>query len=188
MLLPWTAAPLTKAVARALRAAPEGRPVFVLGDGRLAQALAETGYRVVRAGGDPSPRRRHAPDAICDEKRLPVASSTLSAVVGWAAGDREDWQELLAEWVRAVAPSGVVVLVDALSVSRLRPGLGASSGHARASELTRRALCAGLTDIEQRRAGRRMVTSGAVAAALKLEGVDRAPVADPSPELALRRG
>jgi hypothetical protein len=62
------------------------------------------------------------------------------------AGDRADWAPTLAAWAAAVIDGGGLVLVD----------------RAAATELSRRALCAGLTALEQRVAGRWTVTSGVV--------------------------
>ena len=59
----------------------------------------------------------------------------------------------LAEWMRVVRPGGGVVLVD--RVAR--------------TQATRLALCAGLTELEQRAAARAVVTSGKVAS-LELTG------------------
>lgn len=53
---------------------------------------------------------------------------------------------MLAEWSRAVADGGLVVLVD----------------RAPSIELSRRALCGGLAELQQRPAGRMTVTSGIV--------------------------
>lgn len=81
--------------------------------------------------------------------QLPVADGELSAVVGVGALAPENavaMHRLLGEWVRAVRDGGAVVLVD-----RVPRTLA-----------TRRALCAGLTEIEQRAAGRAIITSGLV--------------------------
>lgn len=77
---------------------------------------------------------------------LPLADGTLAALVGAGAGETPDGARLLAEWTRAVRHGGAVVLVD----------------RAPREVLTRRALCAGLREIEQRMAGRLVVTSGLV--------------------------
>jgi hypothetical protein len=68
---------------------------------------------------------------------LPFADGELAALVVRGAEPREGW-------LRAVRPGGAVVLVSAPP----------------AAEQSRRALCAGLVDLEQRRAGRLVVTSG----------------------------
>ena len=66
-----------------------------------------------------------------------LGDKTLAAVIG---------ADMTSDWVRVVRDGGVIVLVD--------------RGHA--AEASRRALCAGLMEIEQRHAGRVVVTSGRV--------------------------
>ena len=73
-----------------------------------------------------------------------LAPASFAAVVAVGAGDRADWAPTLAAWAAAVLDGGGLVLVD----------------RAAATELSRRALCAGLTALEQRVAGRWTVTSG----------------------------
>lgn len=73
-----------------------------------------------------------------------LAPASFAAVVAVGAGDRDDWAPTLAAWAAAVIDGGGLVLVD----------------RAAATELSRRALCAGLTALEQRVAGRWTVTSG----------------------------
>jgi hypothetical protein len=134
------------AVAETLRAAPSG-PVAVVGQPRLARALAARGIAVI--GVDVEAKRSKKSDTAPVRARtdaLPVADRTLAALVGWGAGAREDWADLLAEWSRAVADGGVLVMVD-----RGAP-----------TELSRRALCGGLAELQQRPAGRLVVTSGVV--------------------------
>jgi len=131
-------------------AVPPEPPVAVIGDLRLGRALAERGRRVVILDRDRRRLRRlkrghlvcASPDA------LPIADRTLSALIGLGVGARDDWQAILGEWSRTVGDGGVLVLVDRTP----------------AAEMTRRALCAGLAEIEQRSAGRVVVTSGLVTA------------------------
>jgi hypothetical protein len=68
----------------------------------------------------------------------------FGAVVAGGLARAEDWQARLDSWCKAVGHSGLIVLVD----------------RGQATELSRRALCGGLTQIEQRVAGRVLVTSG----------------------------
>jgi len=75
---------------------------------------------------------RARPDA------LPVATGALGALVAVGGADAAD------EWHRALRPGGAVVLVAA----------------GPEAELSRRVLTGGLVDLEQRRAGRLVVTSG----------------------------
>jgi hypothetical protein len=70
--------------------------------------------------------------------------SGFAALVAGGLARADDWQERMATWCRAVEPGGVLVLVD----------------RGQATELARRALCGGLTAVEQRAAGRVLVTSG----------------------------
>jgi hypothetical protein len=71
---------------------------------------------------------------------LAAAADALAALV---AVTREEPDP---EWTREVRAGGAVVLVAALA----------------STELSRRALCAGLVDLEERRAGRLLVMSGRV--------------------------
>jgi hypothetical protein len=73
-----------------------------------------------------------------------LEEARYSAVVAGGLARAEDWQEELGRWCRAVVPGGLIVLVD----------------RGQATELSRRALCGGLTSIAQRAAGRVVVTSG----------------------------
>ena len=68
----------------------------------------------------------------------------FGAVVAGGLARAEDWLEKIAAWCCAVAPGGLVVLGD----------------RGQATELSRRALCGGLTAVEQRAAGRVLVTAG----------------------------
>ena len=126
------------------------QPLAVIGDVRLGRALAERGRRVVIVDGDRKKLRRLKRGARLhgDARHLPVADRALGALIGLGASDRDDWESVLAEWSRAVEDGGALVLVD-----RAEP-----------AEMTRRALCAGLAEIEQRSAGRVVVTSGLVTA------------------------
>ena len=73
-----------------------------------------------------------------------LAGGQFAALVAGGLARMEDWQERIAAWCRAVVPGGLIVLVD----------------RGQATELARRALCGGLTAVEQRTAGRVLVTSG----------------------------
>jgi hypothetical protein len=77
---------------------------------------------------------------VTHAEELAVGDDAVSALV---AVTRE---EPSAAWSRAVRSGGALVLVAPLP----------------STELARRALCAGLTDLEQRRAGRLLVMSGRV--------------------------
>jgi hypothetical protein len=72
--------------------------------------------------------------------------ASLAALVGVDLAVAAGWEDTLRGWSRAVRDGGAIVFVD----------------HGHAHEASRRALCAGLTEIEQRRAGRAVITSGVV--------------------------
>ncbi|HLU65483.1 MAG TPA: hypothetical protein VKZ63_04380, partial [Kofleriaceae bacterium] len=108
------------------RAGQEGR-VAVIDNARLARRLEDHGREVVAVEADGALEER-----------------AFAAVVAGGLARKDDWQERLAGWCRAVVPGGLIVLVD----------------RGQAAELSRRALCGGLTAVEQRAAGRVLVTSG----------------------------
>lgn len=120
-----------------------GAPIAVLGDARLARALAARGRAVTLAGADPRTTKK-LPAGVNLVDALPDRGA--AAVVALGAGERDDWEAAMADWSRAVVDGGGLVLVD----------------RAPAMELSRRALCAGLSALEQRVAGRWIVTSGLV--------------------------
>ncbi len=145
------------AVSAALRAAdPDpARPIAVVGDLRLARALVDRGHKVliVAQAGDARGLRRlekrgRGAGVQAAADALPVRDRSLAAVVGVGAASSERGDATIVEWSRGVVDGGPVILgarVDAADVSRL-------------------ALCAGLCEIEQRAAGRGVVTSGLVSA------------------------
>ncbi len=106
------------------RAGVSGK-VAVVDNERLARQLSEGGREVVSVGGAES-------------------GAGFAALVAGGLARADDWQAQMAAWCGAVAPGGLVVLVD----------------RGQATELARRALCGGLTAVEQRAAGRVLVTSG----------------------------
>src|SRR5260370_457284 len=67
-----------------------------------------------------------------------IEDGSLDAVVGVDIASDAGWEPVLREWSRVVRDGGAIVMVD--------------RGHA--SETSRRALCAGLSELEQRHAGR----------------------------------
>jgi hypothetical protein len=117
-------------------------PIAVVGNARLATALG--------AGRDVIPVGLSARAAKKLPRNLPDTSSlepgSLAAVIGVGIAIDEAWADTLRAWVRVVRDGGAIVFVD--------------RGHAQ--EASRRALCAGLTELEQRRAGRAVITSGLV--------------------------
>jgi hypothetical protein len=137
-------APAAGAVEAALASAGAGGPVAVLGQPRLARALASRRAVITVAPPAVSLRRAPGPRAYAAERALPVRGGALGGVV--ACAPAAGWDEAIAEWSRAVRDGGAIVIVDRVA----------------APEAARRALCAGLVDIEQRHAGRTVVTSGRV--------------------------
>jgi hypothetical protein len=127
------------------------RPVCVVGDLRLARALADRGRKVVIVAPDARGLKRLAKrgrgtgvQAASDA--LPIRDRSLAALVGVGAAQKGG-EATVAAWSRGVVDGGAVILVD----------------KAEPAEASRVALCAGLTEIEQRTAGRGVVTCGVVA-------------------------
>lgn len=135
--------PAATAVSEALASAnaQEGT-IAVVGNAKLAAALG--GNREVIAVGL-SPRAAKKLTNTRDDLAS-IEPGSLAAVIGVDVTDDEAWAETLRTWTRAVRDGGALVFVD--------------KGHA--AEASRRALCAGLSELEQRHAGRTVVTSGLV--------------------------
>ena len=135
---------ITEALASA--AVPADGRLAIVGDARIAAALTASlgpGRDVTPIGLPPRAAKklpRHLPDTSSLEP------GSLAALVGVGVATDEAWAETLRAWVRAVRDGGAIVFVD--------------RGHAH--EASRRALCAGLCELEQRRAGRSVITSGLV--------------------------
>ncbi len=129
--------PAVTAIDEALASASADGKIAVVGHAKIAAALAAK--REVLVVGLPPRAAKKRPDALADLSS--VADGSLAGVIGI---DTE--AAPLVEWTRVVRDGGVVVLVD-------RGGAPAAS---------KRALCAGLTELEQRHAGRVVVTSGLV--------------------------
>lgn len=117
-------------------------PIAVVGNARIAAALG--GKREVIAVGITERAAKKLGKTLPD--LATVEPGTLAAVVGVELATAETGPETLREYARVVRDGGTVILVD--------------RGHA--PEASRRALCAGLAEIEQRHAGRTVVTSGLV--------------------------
>jgi hypothetical protein len=140
--------PAVTAITEALGSAavPADGRIAVIGDARIAAALAASlgaGREVIPVGLPPRAAKklpRHLPDAAALEP------GSLAALVGAGVAINGAWAETLRAWVRAVRDGGAIIFVD--------------RGHAH--EASRRALCAGLCELEQRRAGRSVITSGLV--------------------------
>jgi hypothetical protein len=132
---------ITEALASA--GAVEGT-IAVIGHAKLARALGAS-RTVIPVGLSPRAAKK-LPSAIPEVSAIEARS--LAAVVGVdVAGLADDaWPARLGAWTAAVRDGGAIVFLD-------RGG---------ATQASRRALCAGLSELEQRRAGRSIVTSGLV--------------------------
>ncbi|HEY4058064.1 MAG TPA: hypothetical protein VGM39_15725 [Kofleriaceae bacterium] len=106
----------------------------------LASAKAEGALVVV---GHPKLAKRLGATA---EETTGLDAKSVDAVIGVDVIDDDAWAATLREWTRVVRDGGAIVTVD----------------KGKSDEASRRALCAGLTEIEQRHAGRSIVTSGLV--------------------------
>jgi hypothetical protein len=134
--------PAVTAIGEALASARADGPVVVVGNAKLAAALR--GQREVIAVGLSARAAKKLDASLLDTTTLDARA--FAAVIGVDVATDEAWDRTLREWIRIVRDGGAIVLVD--------------RGHA--AEASRRALCAGLTEIEQRHAGRTVVTSGLV--------------------------
>jgi hypothetical protein len=138
-------APAVSAISEAIASVGAGSRLAVIGNAKLAAALADA-----RKGSDVLPiglterAAKRLTNALADLSSIDDRS--LGALVGIDVAVDDGWEITLREWTRVVGDGGVVVFVD--------------RGHA--GEASRRALCAGLTEIQQRHAGRSIVTSGLV--------------------------
>jgi hypothetical protein len=136
--------PAVTAIGEALASAHATGAIAVVGHAKIAAALAGARdgatAREVLAVGLPPRAARKAPSSLRDLSS--VADASLAAVIGVDVTAAAT----LVEWARVVRDGGVLVLVD----------------RGNAPEASKRALCAGLTELEQRHAGRVVVTSGLV--------------------------
>ncbi|HVK85291.1 MAG TPA: hypothetical protein VM513_14335 [Kofleriaceae bacterium] len=132
---------ITEALSSA--AATEG-PIAVIGHAKLAAALAE--HREVIAVGLTPRAAKRLTNVHPDISGL--APGSCAAVIGLDVTDNAQWAEMLRAWSGLVRDGGAIVLVD--------------RSHSHAAEASRRALCAGLSELEQRHAGRVVITSGLV--------------------------
>jgi hypothetical protein len=134
--------PAVTEITSALASAKADGTLAVVGNARLATALGA--MREVIPVALSARAARKLPSAIPDLTR--VEAGTLAAVIGVELAIDDDWQATLRDWSRVVRDGGAIVFVD-----RGRP-----------HEASRRALCGGLSEIEQRHAGRVVITSGLV--------------------------
>jgi hypothetical protein len=136
-------APAVSAVSEALGSAGVDGKIAVIANAKLATALAGTKREVVAVGMSARAVKKLT-NALVDLTAIEDAS--LDGVVGVDIAVDDGWEITLAEWRRVVRDGGALVFVD--------------RGHG--AEASRRALCSGLTEIEQRHVGRTVVTSGLV--------------------------
>jgi hypothetical protein len=134
--------PAVTAITEALASARAEGTLAVVGNARLATALA-AGHEVIPVALSARAARK-LPRAIADLASVEPAS--LAAVIATGLATDGDWEATIRGWARVVRDGGAIVFVD--------------RGHPH--EASRRALCGGLTEIEQRRAGRAVITSGLV--------------------------
>jgi hypothetical protein len=126
------------AIVAALASMAASDPIAIVASPRLARALTSRGHRVTLVGSG----------NVGDGTVIATLPSTaqFGAVIGVGVGELAEWQATVGAWAAAAVDGGGVVMVD----------------RGPAIELSRRALCAGLTALEQRVAGRWIVTSGLV--------------------------
>ena len=134
--------PAITAISDALASAKAEGTLAVVGNARLATALGAD--RAVIPVAVSARAAKKLPRAIADLAAVEPAS--LAAVIGVDLAIDPDWEATIRGWSRVVRDGGAVVFVD--------------RGHPH--EASRRALCGGLTEIEQRHAGRSVITSGLV--------------------------
>jgi hypothetical protein len=138
--------PAVTAITEALAALHADGAIAVIGNAKLAVALGAA-REVIPVGLSPRGTRYAGKKLRGKARELAVIEpASLAAVVGVDLATAEGWADALRGWSRVVRDGGAIVIVD--------------RGHP--FEASRRALCGGLTEIEQRRAGRSVVTSGLV--------------------------
>ncbi|HUS29421.1 MAG TPA: hypothetical protein VMZ53_12970 [Kofleriaceae bacterium] len=135
--------PAVTAIVEALSSANAEGKLAVIGNAKLATALAET-KREVLPIAMPARASKKLTNALADLSSIDDGS--LAGVIGVDIATDDGWELTLKEWRRVVRDGGALVFVD--------------RGHA--PEASRRALCSGLSEIEQRHVGRTIVTSGLV--------------------------
>ncbi|HSR99577.1 MAG TPA: hypothetical protein VLM79_21135 [Kofleriaceae bacterium] len=134
--------PAVTAIKDALTSAKIEGALAVVGNAKLAAAIGAV--RDVIPVGLSARAAKKLPRAIANLS--PVESGSLAALIGVEIAADEHWQATLRDWARVVRDGGVIIIVD--------------RGHPQ--EASRRALCGGLSEIEQRHAGRAVITSGLV--------------------------
>jgi hypothetical protein len=136
--------PAVTAIVEALSSAhADAGKLAVIGNAKLATALAATKREVMPVAMSARAAKKLT-NALADLSA--VDDGSLAGVIGIDVATDAGWEVTLKEWMRVTRDGGAIVFVD--------------RGHA--PEASRRALCAGLTEIEQRHVGRTVITSGLV--------------------------
>ena len=136
--------PAVTAIVEALSSAhADAGKLAVVGNAKLATALAGSKREVMPIAMSVRAAKKLT-NALADLSS--ITDGELAAVVGVDVATDDGWEVTLREWIRVTRDGGAIVFVD--------------RGHA--TEASRRALCAGLTEIEQRHVGRTVITSGLV--------------------------
>lgn len=135
--------PAVTAIGEALASTRADGTLAVIGNAKLATALLEAKREVVPIAMSERAAKKLT-NALADLSS--IEDRSLAAVIGIDIATDDGWEITLREWTRVVRDGGAIMYLD--------------RGHA--PQASRRALCAGLTEIEQRHAGRMVVTSGLV--------------------------
>jgi hypothetical protein len=135
--------PAVTAIGEALQSARAEGKLAVIGNAKLATALGAAKRDVLPIGLSARAAKKLT-NALADLSSIETGS--LAGVIGVDVATDDGWEITLRDWTRVVRDGGTIVMVD----------------RGRAPEASRRALCAGLSEIEQRHAGRVIITSGLV--------------------------
>lgn len=134
--------PTIIAITEALGPDNTSGPIAVVGNAKVATAFRES--RAVIPVGMSARAAKKLEGAIADTST--IEDRSLAAVIGINVTADDAWIETLRAWSRLVRDGGTIVFID----------------RGKAAEASRRALCAGLSELEQRHAGRSVITSGLV--------------------------
>ncbi|MBA3392973.1 MAG: hypothetical protein H0T89_10030 [Deltaproteobacteria bacterium] len=138
--------PAVTAIIEALGTANADGRIAVIGDAKLATALGAS--RDVIPVALSARAAKKLPNAVpsIDALAATIEPASLAGIVATDVTTDDAWLATLRSYASLVRDGGALIFVD--------------KGHA--PEASRRALCAGLTELEQRHAGRTVVTSGLV--------------------------
>ncbi len=133
-------APAVTAIGEALASARADGPLGVVGHAALVRAMS--GRRnIVPIDLSPRAAKRLGSKTLAD-----IAPRSLAALIAVDVAKHDSSEPRLAAWSAVVRDGGAIVMVD----------------RGRAMAASRCALCGGLCELEQRHAGRAVVTSGLV--------------------------